>query len=73
MIYTTFLGGKWKQFTSIQTLNEPTIVKDHSSGSEVVSRNVLLQYLVDIWVNKIVKRCTYILLLNELVGNNEEV
>jgi hypothetical protein len=33
---------EWEQFTSIQTLNESTIVKDHSSGSEVVSRNVLL-------------------------------
>jgi hypothetical protein len=70
-IYHHLSREKWKRFTSMQTLNEPTIVKHHSASSEVVSRNVLVQLVAYIWANKILKGCTYILLVNGLVGTIE--
>jgi hypothetical protein len=41
----------WKQFTSVQTLNEPTILEVQIAGCEVVSRKELSMLLLDIWVN----------------------
>jgi hypothetical protein len=72
-IYHHLCQEKWKQFTSVKTLNKPTIVKDNSPSSEAVSRNVFVQLVAYIWVNKLMKGCTYIPLLNGLVGTIEEL
>jgi hypothetical protein len=43
---------KWEEITSVQTLNELTILEVQSAGCEVVSSKVLSQLLLDISDNK---------------------